>query len=1169
MKIPFRLILVSVVLMLCQQANADLPPGWSYTISPSSHIFSIPESAWPMINSNPIEPGDYIGVFYDDNGVQKCGGAIEWPGEGGTAIFAYGDDAITSEKDGFAYQEPIQWKIYSWSLQAEVSATVQLDPSYPTPGDVFIPDGLSGVINISGGGFFVFAYAEEDNPCQGYTTQLHADPFGGSGTYIYEWTSEPPGFTSTEQHPFVTVNDTTIYTVTVNEGTYTAQDHVTVNAIPHPEAWAGNDDTICRNMIYHCSATTTNAPSITWVTTGDGEFNFIHSPDAIYTPGEQDKTNGGTNLILEGHAAEPCDIIARDTMHLAILAPPIAYAGEDITDCENTAIALSGEAENYSAIEWISNGYGSFSDPYALNTTYYSESISQQTDIILTLEVTGNAPCGTSYDYVEITLMPDPQSNAGNDQLICADAVAHLNGSAEYFTSLAWSTSGDGTFDDNTLPNAQYTPGTNDLASDEVYLRLTAFPAAPCQESHTDSMLVTFSPLPEVFAGYDQTLCETENATLSGYAANTVSVLWTTQGDGTFEDPQAASATYFPGSQDISNESVVLTFTGNANAPCTGSVDDEITLYLIPQPVAFAGDDGETCINDTYTVNGAISNTSTSHWNTSGTGIFEDPSLLTTTYIPSEEDYSAGAVTLTLTAEANMACQAVSDDLTLSFLPLPDVNAGENQVIPFGTFTQLNGAVSGGSGSYTHQWYPPEKVVGQGILNPVTVNLESSEQFTLVSTDDVSGCQGQDAMTVFVTGGPLTITATATPTTLCPGESTQLQAIPSGGSGDYTITWSSEPPGFTSADPEPVVIPEITTTYTAEVSDGFNQSESSVTVTVYELPVVNAGEDQSIWHGTSTTLSGNATGGSGEYSWSWTPAALTTDPTNAETQTIQLNEPILFLLGVTDEQTGCKAADDIMVNMSSGPLAVAPESSENTVCVGSEFQLFANPSGGAPEYTYSWFSEPPGYFSTEANPVFSIEEETRFHVEVNDGWNIVSGYTDVSVYPVNQLYIEAFPDDTVCCGETITLSVNSMLGAQEWLWNPGGYTAPAITVDTTGLGPGSHVFTVQVTDSYGCVTEKSIGIYFDLCLSTNNYNLQELTIYPNPAKDYFQVMIPEGWRNGTMKIIRLSTGATILRETPDGRDQVILSTKSIQKGVYMVIIHNTEKKTIYRKLVIL
>lgn len=296
---------------------------------------------------------------------------------------------------------------------------------------------------------------------------------------------------------------------------------------------------------------------------------------------------------------------------------------------------------------------------------------------------------------------------------------------------------------------------------------------------------------------------------------------------------------------------------------------------------------------------------------------------------------------------------------------------------------------------------------------------------------------------------------------------------------------------------------------------------------------------------------------------------MTTDPQSAETQTIQLYEPILFFLGVTDEQTGCKSADDILINMSSGPLTVAPESSENTVCIGNEFQLFANPSGGAPEYTYSWYSEPPGYFSTESNPIFSIGEDTRFHVEVNDGWNTVSNYTDVNVYPENQLIIEAFPDDTACCGETITLSVSSMLGAEEWLWTPGGATTSSITVDTTGLGSGNHLFTVQVTDSNGCVTEKSIDIYFDLCLSNAEYDLQDLIIYPNPAEDYCRVFIPGKWQKGTMQIIRLATGAIVHQENPDGKNQVTLSTRSMQKGVYMVIIHNTERKTIYRKLVII
>ncbi len=79
---------------------------------------------------------------------------------------------------------------------------------------------------------------------------------------------------------------------------------------------------------------------------------------------------------------------------------------------------------------------------------------------------------------------------------------------------------------------------------------------------------------------------------------------------------------------------------------------------------------------------------------------------------------------------------------------------------------------------------------------------------------------------------PLEVDVTATPATVMSGESSQLEAVASGGTGNYSFAWTSDPPGFTSDIPNPVVFPDETTTYFAEVNDGLNAVTGQVTVTV-------------------------------------------------------------------------------------------------------------------------------------------------------------------------------------------------------------------------------------------------------------------------------------------------------------------------------------------------
>ncbi|PID93605.1 MAG: hypothetical protein CSA95_06750 [Bacteroidetes bacterium] len=1144
---------------------ADIPPGWDFTITSSSHLFSIGENAWPVINGVPIEPGDYIGVFYEDNGVQKCGGAVAWPAQGGTIVFAYGDDFITGDKDGFAYGETIQWKLYSFSMQTEVAATAILNPTYPTPGDVFIPEGLSGLFYLSSEGFFVYAWSEEDTLCQGYETQLHADPQGGSGSYSFEWVSDPEGFTSSEQNPWVQVNDTTTYTVTVYDGSNNCYDHTTIQTVPIPEINAGADDTLCQGETFTANAVTTYAETITWSTTGDGSFNFIHSPNAIYTPGQNDQENGMVMLLLTGEAQPPCDLTTTDTLILSILPPPSVFAGEDNSSCEKSIIPLQGEAENYQSLQWTTSGNGTFSDPNALNTDYYAEEVNEETVVTLTLQVEGNAPCDNAEDTLLLTLYPEPEGSAGSDEIICSSENYTTNGSAFNFSSATWSSSGDGLFENPNSLSTLYTPGAEDLNNGSVYLTLTIFPAAPCSQAIADSILLSFQPLPEVFAGYNQSVCELDTVSLSGYASHTESTLWSTSGDGTFTAPQALSTTYLPGPQDLQNEEVILTLTGNAIAPCASATDDQLTVTFIKSPIAHAGEDTAICSGTTHTTSGSVQYATGGSWSSNGSGEFADPTQLVTIYTPSQEDYTMGEVILTLTTSANSTCPATSDEMVLSFMQIPTVNAGEDQVIPFGTYTQLEGSVSGGSGDYFHSWEPSELIIGQHILTPTTTNLESSTLFTLFSTDNATGCSHQDQVTVYVTGGPLNSEVSATPDSVCPQEAVQLQCLPSGGSGDYSYTWSSNPPGFTSTLAAPLTYPEETTTYSATVSDGYNMVTNTVEVVVFALPTPDAGADQWIPHGTTTILEGSATGGSGNYNWLWSPGALLANPDQPQSATTQLYDETTFRLEVMDAETGCLSIDTTTVHLNTGALSSAPEASPQEACKGAEIQLFSHAQGGSEQYTFDWFSEPPGFYSNEENPTTIADESMRFWVEVHDGWNSVSNHTDLLVYPPNEIAIEALPNDTVCAYETLTLTAHSQLEASSWLWSPGGKTTPSITIDTTGLGVGAHTFSVQVTDEYNCLSSAEKRIFFDICQSTEERFEHRLTITPNPTKDFFRIQIPSAYLRGEMTILTIQ-GVPLLKKTIT-RDQIIIKDLKKAPGVYLVRIHAEGQKPLTEKLV--
>ena len=82
---------------------------------------------------------------------------------------------------------------------------------------------------------------------------------------------------------------------------------------------------------------------------------------------------------------------------------------------------------------------------------------------------------------------------------------------------------------------------------------------------------------------------------------------------------------------------------------------------------------------------------------------------------------------------------------------------------------------------------------------------------------------------------PLAVDPVAVPQNICNGESTTLYANISGGSGNYTVSWSGDD-GFTSTDINPTVSPSQTTTYTLTVSDDNGSVQGTTTVYVHNVP---------------------------------------------------------------------------------------------------------------------------------------------------------------------------------------------------------------------------------------------------------------------------------------------------------------------------------------------
>ena len=289
---------------------------------------------------------------------------------------------------------------------------------------------------------------------------------------------------------------------------------------------------------------------------------------------------------------------------------------------------------------------------------------------------------------------------------------------------------------------------------------------------------------------------------------------------------------------------------------------------------------------------------------------------------------------------------------------------------------------------------------------------------------------------------PLAVVATANPSTIILGGSSQLNAAASGGSGTYTYSWTSAPAGFTSTQQSPIVSPTVTTQYNVNVSDGSGSVQGNTTVTVNipaPLAVIASATPSTISSGQTSQLNANATGGSGSYSYSWTsvPAGFTStqkSPTVSPTVTTQ------YYVTVNDG-TGTAQSNAVVAVT----LAVAASANPSSIAIGQSSQLNANSSGGSGNYTYSWTSNPAGFTSTQQSPMVSPIVTTQYTVVVNDGTGSVQGNTTVIVTAVPITASASATPSLICSGQTSQLNVTAVggTGTFTYLWSsiPAGFTS--------------------------------------------------------------------------------------------------------------------------------
>ncbi|MEZ4757858.1 MAG: gliding motility-associated C-terminal domain-containing protein [Flavobacteriales bacterium] len=886
-------------------------------------------------------------------------------------------------------------------------------------------------------------------------------------------------------------------TTTGNNGCSAVSDEVTYTFTPAPTANAGLDLNSCaNNATVQLNGAVTVATGGLW-TGGTGGFTPNSATlNATYTPSAAEIAAGVATLTLTTVGNGSCNAV-NDQVTITIAPAPIVDAGANLSVCaNNAAVQLNGSVLNAAGGLW--SGAGTFSPNAATLNAIYTPTAAEVAagSTTVTLTSTGNGLCTAVTDNVTITFTPAPVIEAGVAQTLCANnSTAQLTGSVSGATGGAWS-GGAGTFAPNAgALNAVYAPSSSEITAGNLWLYLTSTGNGGCSAVR-DSVQLFFTPAPTVSAGPNAHVCANDaEVLLNGAVTIATGGVWS-GGAGSFSPNNTAlNATYTPSLGEIAAGSATLTLTTTGIGNCT-AVQDQLTITIDPVPVVNAGPDQAICTNNpTIQLNGFVGNAPGAIWS-GGNGTYVSGATATATqYQPTAAEIAAGSITFTLTSTGTTICNAMSDQMTVTFTGAPAVDAGADQAICAnnsavqldGNVINANGGVwSGGNGTFS-----PANNLFSPVYTPTAAELAAgSVTLTLTSTGNGNCFAVNDQVLITFTPAPtvnagidLSVCANNPTVDLSGAVTVATGAVWSGGLGSYTPDAAALSAQYTLT-PFELQQGSITLTLTSTGNGNCIAVADQVSITVTPAPVVNAGADiTACSNALDVPLSGTVSAGATMGAWTTTgtgtffPSANVLNATYIASSLDSLNGGVDLVLTSTNNGLCSSVSDTLTLTIL--PNAIASAGVDRTVCASEPtITLSGTITGNATEGI--WTTTGAGTFAPNANApnaVYTIAPGDAVNGTVTFTWSVNSCDN-----AMDQMTLTIVPESQVDAGNDLVVCVDDL----NVLVN-GNVSGASTTGVWSTLGTGSFQnASSALANIYSASTLDSLATGVDLILTATN-----------------------------------------------------------------------------------
>lgn len=672
------------------------------------------------------------------------------------------------------------------------------------------------------------------------------------------------------------------------------------------------------------------------------------------------------------------------------------------------------------------------------------------------LEVTGTVGVCVDVDSAFVKIVdPEIEVAALGSTNICQGTAVQLQANNNVNnTGLIWTPAAG--LSNQTIENPIATPSATVTYTATVNI-------AGCSASDQITINVDTLFFPKL--ANDTTVCQNYPVQLGEVLTSTTAYEWTpTTG---LDDPGSSGPLATP---DVTT---VYTLTAtSANGYC--SKTETVSVTVTPANVDVLGDDyRELCLGETASLTAQVNPGSAQQVTWSPSFYVSNTTGPTTVANPDE------SVTIFATYTVNGCTVRDSVRLRVDSLPDQSIRREEDKAIycPGDTVYLISPTYEPANfPDIQIGWIPFAGEQTPADLWNLVITATTTHTFERVINN--RGCVDTSRVEVPV-GIPPTLTATATPPQICPGESAQILVTVD--PPDTKLEWQDMPPTLSCGDcPNPTATPFTTTTYTVTTPDADCPGGTSVTVNVLPLPALSLVNNPVIClGGPGVTLNSTSEPG---VTYTWTPATGLDDPFSA---TPIANPGVTTIYTVTAEGAICSAQGSVTVTVASANIDAGPD---RTICFAEGTTLTATVTGTQGNIVWT-----PG---GQSGATFAVNPPTTttYTASLTYGNNCFDS-DEVTVTVIPNVVLEdptAVPDpsDSICVGSPVTLTISVTPANADLVWTMNGTPVPGATTDSVTFvpqaGEGSAVITVVATNSDGCSAERSFTYNLKRCLAVPN-----------------------------------------------------------------------------------